>query len=380
MLFLYIIVSTVCIVSSRYTTPFNAAQSLLWAIANPESMRAASSSALSQSQRAYVESKIEECYRRDNESYALLSEKFKGRIVHCQIPAFPRCDVYLCGTLHVAKRSSEMVNETITALQPHYTVVELCDERRDAILIAAAGEEEEVLTLRGIVRTAMEDKSFLSFGTGLLAWMQQKASRVSDSRLGNELYVAAKVSYQVPSVVVLGDRLYPVTMQRCLERLNFVEKTKFVAMLLFEVFSMTARSIKDYIRKSEGDEDFLLQQMESFERHLPRFAEVIIHERDEYLAQTVYELARNGFRNYEYSASGVPFRGKIVVVVGAAHLRGSQKWLAQNGTTQQRMLEISRTNKDPRATWPGTGRYCDARVDEIFYDPRTQPPSRKRFI
>ena len=59
-----------------------------------------------------------------------------------------------------------MVNETITALQPHYTVVELCGERRDAILNVVADEEEEVLTFRGIVRTATQDKSFLSFGTG----------------------------------------------------------------------------------------------------------------------------------------------------------------------------------------------------------------------
>ena len=262
-----------------------------------------------------------------------------------------------------------MVNETITALQPHYTVVELCGERRDAILNVVADEEEEVLTFRGIVRTATQDRSFLSFGTGtyqypftpcilpvyppcahcpipislslplplqgLLAWMQQKASRATNSKLGNELFVAAKASYQVSAIVVLGDRLYPVTMQRCLERLNFMEKTKFVAMLLFEVFSMTARSIKDYVSKSEGNEDFLLQQMESFEKHLPKFAEVIIHERDEYLAQTVYEIARNGFRGYEYGGIGTPFRGKIVVVVGAAlRLRRRRLLLAARGTVR----------------------------------------------
>ena len=210
----------------------------------------------------------------------------------------------------MAKRSSEMVNETIAIMRPHYTVVELCGERRDAILNVLGEDGEEVLTFKGIVHTALQEKSFLSLGTGLLAWMQQKASKITDSKLGNEIYVAAKASYEVPAVVVLGDRLYPVTMQRCLERLNFVEKSKFVIMLLFEICSMTARSIADYIRKSEGDEEFLLKQMESFEKHLPGFAEVIVHERDEYLAQTVYEIARNGFQNYKYGGSDIAFRGK----------------------------------------------------------------------
>ena len=69
-----------------------------------------------------------------------------------------------------------------------------------------------------------------------------------------------------------------------------------------------------------------------------------------------------------------------MVVVGAAHLKGIQKWLAKNGTTQERMLEISTSGKDTESTWPGQGKYCDARADLLFYDPSRSQPTHKRLF
>ena len=41
-------------------------------------------------------------------------------------------------------------------------------------------------------------------------------------------------------------------------------------------------------------------------------------------------------------------------VVGAGHLEGVQKWLAQGGVTEERIAEISGSSKQG-STWPGTG-------------------------
>ena len=88
LIFLNIIFFTIYFVRIESKLSPYTAHSLLGATANPETSKAAPSSAFSSSQRAYIESRLKERYRKDNESYALLKEKFKGRVVHCHIPAF----------------------------------------------------------------------------------------------------------------------------------------------------------------------------------------------------------------------------------------------------------------------------------------------------
>ena len=64
------------------------------------------------------------------------------------------------------------------------------------------------------------------------------------------------------------------------------------------------------------------------------FARVLIGERDEYLAQTIYDIARvvgNGGVASGGSGGGGRERPRIVAVVGAGHLVGIQKHLANGG-------------------------------------------------
>ena len=63
-----------------------------------------------------------------------LLQKYKGRIVCCTIAQFPHCDVLLCGTLHVAKTSADMVQDVVRSLVPQYIVLELCEARIDNLL------------------------------------------------------------------------------------------------------------------------------------------------------------------------------------------------------------------------------------------------------
>jgi len=78
-------------------------------------------------------------------------------------------------------------------------------------------------------------------------------------------------------------------------------------------------------------------------------AEVIINERDEYMSQTICEIARVGFRP-PYSRPK-----RIVAVVGAGHLIGLQRILIAGGVSEQRMQEISKSSKQSCPTWPGSG-------------------------
>lgn len=321
----------------------------------------------SAAQSLQVEKRLDDqsSYRTTVNSY--LSGAYKGKVVLCQIPDFPLCDVYVCGTLHVSKTSADMVNDTVSRVKPDYIIIELCDGRIDSLCDSTLDEELlKNMTLGSIFKQGYQEKSFLVLGTSLLAWMQLKASKAMGNKLGQELYVAAKEGRNQQSSVILGDRLYSVTVQRCFDQLKVFEKIKVVFTLLYEVLSMTVRSIKEYIAKSENDEDFMKKELEKFERLLPSLARIIIHERDEYLAQVVYDVARSGFGNYKYRDADRVFRGKIVVVVGAAHMAGIKAWLLKNGSTEERIKEISMSSKHQTPTWPGRTRFSFVDVNSIF--------------
>merc|ERR1711871_932427 len=107
---------------------------------------------------------------------------------------------------------------------PHYVILELCDSRLDSICDTSL--DEEILgnmTWSNIFRRSYQERSFVTLGTSLLSWMQLKASKAMGNKLGQELYVAAKEGYKQQSHVILGDRLYSVTVQRCFDQLKILE-------------------------------------------------------------------------------------------------------------------------------------------------------------
>ena len=96
---------------------------------------------------------------------------------------------------------------------------------------------------------------------------------------------------------------------------------------------MTFSKMTDYIRKTEQDAQFVKDEMMRLKKSLPDFAEVVIDERNEYLTQSILQIAHchtlmNQMERNSYGLIG-PSRGKIVAVVGAGHLEGILKHLKQ---------------------------------------------------
>ena len=292
---------------------------------------------------ALISSEYEEAY--------LIGEmvsRFRGRVVRCCSPAAPYCDIFLCGTLHVAHSSTDMVREAIRLVAPDFVVVEVCEARIDNL---CEMEEHLNITLREVVGSAWAERSFKQLGMGLLSWMQTKAAKGLNSQLGGELAAATKEGVRHGATIVLGDRLYAVTIQRIFDRLGMFEKLKMGCIMVWEALTMSLGRLREYVRRSESEEDFVQQEIAKFGRYLPSVAEVVIHERDEYLAQSAIETARVGYRHGRF---GQHRRGRIVVVIGAGHLQGVQKCLDAGGVSAQRLNEISSSSKHP-PTWPGSG-------------------------
>jgi hypothetical protein len=193
--------------------------------------------------------------------------------------------------------------------------------------------------------------------------MQLKAAKGMGNKLGGELAVAAKEGLQQGSYVVLGDRLYNVTNQRLFDKLMLHEKFKMVFTMLWEVLTMSLFKLKEYIQKSENEIGFIKAKIAGFRKWLPTFFDVIISERDEYIAETLCEISRVGFVGY----SGTK-RGRVLAVVGAGHMDGIERCIVSGGVSQQRILEISSSSKHP-PQWPGRGMFQIVRPDFLFPHP-----------
>lgn len=305
--------------------------------------------------------------------YGPLINEYKSKVRYITVPHYPHCSFLLCGTLHVSKKSCDMVSKIVSHSHPQYVVIELCDARVDGLLDDLEYDITKAnVTMRNVFGDFLKEKSIFTLSTGLLTWMQLKAAKMMGNKLGGELVVAAKEAYKQKATVILGDRFYSITIQRCFDALNMFEKIKLAFMMFFEILSMSVLKLKDYIAKTEGDDEFIDKEIRRFEKHLPAFSKVVIHERDEYIAQTLCEVARAGYGSNPDPK--VPAEQRcIIAVVGAAHLPGIEKWLRNGGSTQERMQEISKSVKSPQYTWPGRGILHVANLKNLYESPPAPP-------
>lgn len=96
------------------------------------------------------------------------------------------------------------------------------------------------------------------------------------SKLGGELTIAAKTGIQQNATIILGDRLYGVTIQRIFDKLKFYERLKIIFVLIFEVITMSFFKLKEYIKRSEDDIGFIKNEIDTFSKHLPVVAKVCL--------------------------------------------------------------------------------------------------------
>jgi pheromone shutdown protein TraB len=286
-----------------------------------------------------------------------LQKKYGNKLLCLQLPDYPDVDAYLCGTLHVSIASVDMVQEVVREIMPNAVVIELCSNRIDSLVARRNEENMPRIKLRDVLSRSWKDRSIISFGTGLLMWMQGKAAQILDSNLGEEFAVAAKEAHGIGASVVLGDRNYDVTIQRAFDRLGFGEKIKATIIITWEVLTMSLSKMKEYISRSDSESDFVRDEVEKFSAHFPILSDIIIKERDEYLAQSILEVVRIYQKDIDQEKAfhsgdhGRAIRKKVVAVIGAGHMLGVKNLVVGGGVSVLRIQDISRSSKHQITTW-----------------------------
>ena len=220
-------------------------------------------------------------------------------------------DVVIIGTAHVSEKSVEEVTTAIEDLKPDIVAVELCESRYRAL---TGQEETGEIQIKELLSG---NKLYLILVQLFLAYIQKKIGAEMGVKPGSDMVAAIDAAHKTGARVALVDREIGVTIQRFWSSMRFREKVKLIASLIPAAFGRGGEEIDmDEITQ----DDVVAQVIEEFRKISPHAAQVLIDERDAYIARNLIRLSGSG---------------KVVAVVGAGHREGISRYLADPETVPE---------------------------------------------
>ena len=232
----------------------------------------------------------------------------------------------IIGTAHVSEESVNEVKDAIYEQHPEVVAIELDRGRYIRLKKQMMGiEEDEPISVTTIIK---ENKVGLFFTSTLLGYFQSKIGADVDVAPGSEMIGAIEASEDLGIPIALIDREINTTLQRALNKMGFIEKAKFAFGLLASVFGIGDEDDVDI--EDLKNPDNLDELMEMFKDEAPSVHEVLVHERDAYLAGKILQLPQD----------------HVIAVVGAGHKPGIEKYLDNPETLPNlRDLEVIEDKK-----------------------------------
>ncbi|RZN45183.1 TraB/GumN family protein [archaeon] len=210
-------------------------------------------------------------------------------------------EVVLVGTAHVSKRSRELVRETLEEESPDIVGVELDKGRRETLINEPQWQETNVYD---IIRSGRAPMFLASL---LLTNFQKRMGEELGTKPGAEMLEAIEYAGDAP--VELLDRDINTTFKRAWQRMSLREKLKILYSVLFS-FLEEGEAIDEGALEKLQEEDALNAMLEELAQEIPSVKEVLIDERDAYIAAKI-----QGALSGKTGAT-------MVAVVGAGHING----------------------------------------------------------
>jgi len=207
-------------------------------------------------------------------------------------------EIIVVGTAHISEESIQEVRRTIEAERPDVVAVELDPGRYHAL----THPEEQTTSVKDILSSGQLYQFLVHW---LLAYVQNKLGSEVGVKPGSEMLSAIEAASSVGARVALVDRDINVTIARFWSKMRLTEKLK----MLFALLGIS-RSDEEIDLEEITNEDVISQMVTELRQFSPSAAEVLIDERDAFLAGNLRRL-----------------RGKIVAVVGAGHKEGIKHYL-----------------------------------------------------
>jgi len=214
--------------------------------------------------------------------------------------------IVLIGTAHVSEKSVAEVKAAIRNLKPDIVAVELCRGRYDSL---KGNVQDNQVPIKEILSQGKINYYLIHW---LLAYVQKKIGDDMGVKPGAEMISAIEEAESIGAKVALIDRDIQVTLQRFWGKMKFLEKIKMIGSLLGGLIGIGGGAEIDIDQITETDVvTALVNELRGF---APTAAEVLIDERDAYLAGSLVNVAAGGNKT-------------IVAVIGAGHKPGVTKYL-----------------------------------------------------
>ncbi len=210
-------------------------------------------------------------------------------------------EVVLVGTAHVSRESADLVADVIDEEKPDTVCVELCESRFQAMTQKKRWEETD------LIKVIKEKKAFLLLSNLMLAAFQKRIGDKLGIKPGEEMLRAIQRAEAVKAEVSLCDRDIRITLSRAWRLMGLWTKVKMFVQLVTSALSTS--SIEEADIEELKKRDVLESLLMEIGQMLPELRQVLIDERDQYLAEKIRQAPGK----------------KIVAVVGAGHVPGIQK-------------------------------------------------------
>lgn len=224
-------------------------------------------------------------------SETLTETKLKNRII------------LLVGTAHISQKSAEEVEQVIRDEKPDRVCIEIDAARYKSM---TEGNNWKNLNISQIIR---QRRGFLLLANLVLASFQRRMGAKLGAKQGAEMMKAVEVSDELGIPYTFADREVQVTLRRAWSKSRFFSKMKLIASLLGSVISkeeLTEEELEKLKHRSA-----LEDMLGELSKILPSVKEVLIDERDRFLASRIFTTEEE----------------KVVAVVGAGHVPGIIQWL-----------------------------------------------------
>ena len=231
----------------------------------------------------------------------------------------------IIGTAHVSTASVELVREQIEQWKPNLVAVELCDSRLRSL------RQPDDLDNDDLLKIIKEGKSAMILLQSALAAQQRRMGMETGEKPGAELLAAIEIAEENGIDHALIDRDVVVTLRRAWRKMGLREKWRVLNALLWEDDDEEF-DLDELIE----DSDLLTTMMEEARDAAPRAGEVLIDERDAFLAGRIQQIRG---------------KGKVLAVVGAGHVNGIIEHLQKPPMeTTSKLTELS--TEPPKPVWP----------------------------
>jgi pheromone shutdown-related protein TraB len=232
-------------------------------------------------------------------------------------------NIILIGTAHISEESVLEVRNAIETYKPEIVAVELCQRRFESITKKDKWENTPVTAL------IKSNNAYFMLAQTFLSSIQRKLGEEYGVEPGSEMIAAMQEAEKYHLTVALVDRDITVTLKRAWRMMGVREKFRVVWEFLKAMIGYDEEELEELDLKELMKQDVLSQMLEEFSKIAPSAAKVLISERDQYIAQKIYEESK---------------KGKVVAVVGAGHINGIKKHL-ENQPLHANLQELEQIPK-----------------------------------